>query len=161
VSWSRESIKGIVFASFKTGITTERSMNASLKIPIECLGQGEHAWYGWLSLGKERGGLVCSGLTLRIGLERSADVAVGSVDIVGQRLHGGDCCEGNQRKHQRILDEVLTLFVHQKGLHLDREHQQSIFHFGSSPVRRLSQQQLGMPFLSQSDSHFSLTCLSL
>jgi len=33
-----------------------------LKIPIGCLGQGEHAWYGWLSLGREGGDLVCSGL---------------------------------------------------------------------------------------------------
>ena len=37
VSWSRESIKGIVFASFKTGITTERSMNASLKSRLNAL----------------------------------------------------------------------------------------------------------------------------
>ena len=72
-----------------------------------------------LSPGKEAGGL---GLSLASsGGQLGTDICVDSVDIGGQRLHGGNGCEGDQSNHQRVLDEVLTLFLHQKGLHLNLE----------------------------------------
>ncbi len=66
------------------------------------------------SPGKEK---VCSGPLLPSGGEGGADSCEDRVDIVGHRLHAGDCCEGDQSNHQRIFDEVLTLFPLDQALH--------------------------------------------
>jgi hypothetical protein len=60
---------------------------------------------------------VCSGLILASGDEGCAYGCEDIVDIDGQRLHGRDCCEGDQGNHQRIFDEVLTFFPLDQALH--------------------------------------------
>jgi hypothetical protein len=64
----------------------------------------------------------CFGLTLTSGDEGGADSCEERVDIVGHPLHAGHCCEGDQSNHQRILDEVLTLFPLDQALHPGVEH---------------------------------------
>ena len=64
-----------------------------------------------------RGKEVYSALVLASGDEGCADCCEDVVDIDGQRLHGRNCCEGNQSNHQRIFDEVLAFFPLGQALH--------------------------------------------
>jgi len=50
---------------------------------------------------------------LRVGGNRSGDVAECSVDVGGKCLHAGSCSEGDQSDDQRVLDQILTFFLHQ------------------------------------------------
>jgi hypothetical protein len=62
------------------------------------------------------------------GVERRSDVYEGSVDIGGQLLHTDSCCEGDQGNHQGVLDQILTFFLQQQGLHLRGQLQHCFFH---------------------------------
>jgi hypothetical protein len=72
-----------------------------------------------------------SGPLLPSGGEGGADSCEEPVDIVGHRLHAGDCCEGDQSNHQRIFDEVLTLFPLDQALHPGVECAQFDLHLRS------------------------------
>ena len=45
------------------------------------------------------------------GVEFTADLAEGGVEVTCQCVHARDCGEANESSHQRVLDQVLTLFV--------------------------------------------------
>src|SRR5258706_259874 len=61
-----------------------------------------------------------------------ANLHVSIVDVNCQLAHPGCRGEGNQSNHKRVLDQVLTVFVHQDLQH-HGQLQEFIFHLSLSP----------------------------
>src|SRR6266702_1245563 len=117
VSRRRASINGMVSASFRTGITIERSMNAFPSALVEDYGESTPGQLSHRTISpamNQQAG--CAAFILfgqgsgRVGGECRADVGEGSVDIVGESRHTGWRSKGDQRNHQCILNQILTLF---------------------------------------------------
>jgi hypothetical protein len=66
---------------------------------------------------------VSTGLLLAGTDERHADADQSIVEGGGQRIHTGNCGEGDRSKCQSIFDYVLTVFLLDQALH-PREHPQ-------------------------------------
>src|SRR2546430_393629 len=68
-----------------------------------------------------------------VASELGADVAESKGDVRCQSAHSGCRGEGNQSNHQRVLDQVLTIFVFQDLQH-HGQLQQFIFHLSLLPL---------------------------
>ena len=54
------------------------------------------------------------GFRLRdVGRQLGGDVGEGGADAGGERLHGNSCSKSDEGYDQGVLDQVLTLFLHQ------------------------------------------------